>query len=369
MSLVLEQVRRDVAGQTHIRDISLELARGSLNVLLGATLAGKTSLMRLMAGLDAPTSGRIIADGKDVTGLPVKHRSVAMVYQQFINYPALSVYENIASPLRIQKLPRAEIDARVREAARLLRLDPYLDRRPLEMSGGQQQRCAIARALVKRADLVLLDEPLANLDYKLREELREELPRIFASTGAIFVYATTEPTEALLLGGDTATLREGALTQFGPTPQVYRHPVDLDTARVFSDPPINTLEIVKADGRVRLSGAAPVPATGVFASVPDGTYTLGVRAHHLELATPGTPAPAGALSLDAEVSVSEITGSESFVHVDVATGAGSRRLTALLPGVRRLEPGAAVAVHIDPLHILLFDTQGRRTGRQLEQAA
>ena len=140
----------------------------------------------------------------------------------------------------------------MREAAKLLKLEPYLDRKPLNLSGGQQQRTAIARALVKRADLVLLDEPLANLDYKLREELREELPRVFAASGAIFVYATTEPTEALLLGGNTATLFQGRVTQFGPTPQVYRHPHDLTTARVFSDPPLNTLQV-----RIKPAAARP----------------------------------------------------------------------------------------------------------------
>jgi glycerol transport system ATP-binding protein len=204
-----------------------------------------------------------------------------MVYQQFINYPALSVYENIASPLRVAGLKRAEIDRRVKEAAKLLKLEPYLQRRPLELSGGQQQRTAIARALVKGADLVLLDEPLANLDYKLREELREELPRIFAESGAIFVYATTEPTEALLLGGNTATLLEGAVTQFGPTPLVYRRPQDLATAGVFSDPPLNTLRVTRIGPRIRLESGITAPATGVFATVPDGSYTMGVRAHHL----------------------------------------------------------------------------------------
>src|SRR3712207_2404185 len=153
-----------------------------------------------MAGLDRPSAGRVLAEGVDVTGLAVRRRSVAMVYQQFINYPTLSVFENIASPLRVSRLPRAEVEGRVREAAKLLRLEPYLARKPLELSGGQQQRTAIARALAKRAALVLMDEPLANLDYKLREELREELPKLFAQSGAVFVYATTEPAEALLLG-------------------------------------------------------------------------------------------------------------------------------------------------------------------------
>ena len=188
MTVTLERVTRAVDGIPTIRDVSLTLERGTLSVLLGPTLSGKTSIMRLLAGLDKPTTGRVLVDGKDVTGFDVRKRSVAMVYQQFINYPSLTVYENIASPLRVQGKPRAEIESRVQEAAKLLKLEPYLNRTPLQLSGGQQQRTAIARALVKGADLVLLDEPLANLDYKLREELRTELPRIFEASGAIFVY-------------------------------------------------------------------------------------------------------------------------------------------------------------------------------------
>ena len=154
----------------------------------------------------------------NVTGVPVRKRNVAMVYQQFINYPHLSVFENIASPLRVARRARPRrSSARVGRIAELLQLSPLLDRRPAELSGGQQQRTALARALVKDADLVLLDEPLANLDYKLREDLRDELPRLFADRDCTVVYATTEPAEALLLGGHTATLHEGRVTQFGPT--------------------------------------------------------------------------------------------------------------------------------------------------------
>src|SRR5919205_109161 len=256
MTLELRHVTKKVNGETHIGDVSLTFAHGTLNILLGPTLSGKTSLMRLMAGLDAPTSGKVFFDGRDVTGVPVRRRSVAMVYQQFINYPNLTVYENIASPLRVAGIAKAELDRRVREAAALIKLTPLLDRKPLELSGGQQQRTALARAIVKRADLVLLDEPLANLDYKLREELREELPRIFSATGAIFVYATTEPVEALLLGGSTATLSEGRITQFGPTVGVYRRPNSLETARIFSDPPINTLAMTKRGGMLAASAGA-----------------------------------------------------------------------------------------------------------------
>src|SRR3981189_3903678 len=176
MSVTLEHVRRTVDGIPAIRDVSLTLERGTLSVLLGPTLSGKTSIMRLLAGLDKPSAGRVLVDGKDVTGIDVRQRSVAMVYQQFVNYPSLTVFENIASPLRVQGRPNEEVERRVQEVASLLRLQAYLERMPLALSGGQQQRTAIARALVKGADLVLLDEPLANLDYKLREELRTELP-------------------------------------------------------------------------------------------------------------------------------------------------------------------------------------------------
>src|SRR6185437_10756682 len=143
---------------------------------------------------------------------------------------------------------KAEIERKVKHAAELLKLTPYLERTPLNLSGGQQQRTALARAIVKNASLVLLDEPLANLDYKLREELRAELPRIFAAAGTIFVYATTEPHEALLLGGNTATLSEGRITQFGPTIEVFRKPADLVTAKTFSDPPLNTIVLEKKAG-------------------------------------------------------------------------------------------------------------------------
>jgi glycerol transport system ATP-binding protein len=295
-----------------------------------------------------------------VTGWPVRRRNVAMVYQQFINYPSLSVWENIASPLSVAGLKRGEIDARVQEAARLLKLEPYLKRRPLELSGGQQQRTALARALVKRAELVLLDEPLANLDYKLREELREELPRIFAATGAILVYATTEPAEALLLGGSTATLHEGRVTAFGPTAAIYRRPADLATARVFSDPPLNVMTAVKAGGRVTFSVGGGAPAAGAFAALPDGQYNVGVRAHHLSLSAAGDDG----VSFPAAVSVSEITGSESFVHLD----AGEHRLVALLTGVHRLEPGTAVTAHLDPSRLLVFDAGGQLAAG-LQQAA
>jgi glycerol transport system ATP-binding protein len=222
MTIEMHNISLRVGAETHIYTTDLSLEAGQFNILLGTTLSGKTTLMRLMAGLEKPTTGELRVNGENVTGIPVQKRSVAMVYQAFINYPSFTVYDNIASPLKVAGLPRNEIDEKVRRFADLLKLTPMLDRLPSELSGGQQQRTALARALVKGAELVLLDEPLANLDYKLREELRDELPRMFADTGATVVYATSEPLEALMLGGYTATLNEGRVVQFGQTSTIYR---------------------------------------------------------------------------------------------------------------------------------------------------
>lgn len=236
MSLTLENLSREVDGVDYIRDANLTFEAGSFNVLLGRTLAGKTSLMRLMAGLDKPDTGRLIYNGEDVTGQSVQSRNISMIYQQFINYPNLTVYENIASPLRLAKMAESEIDRRVKETASMLRIDPLLKRYPLELSGGQQQRTAMARALVKDATLVLFDEPLVNLDYKLREELRAELRDLFRERQCIAVYATTEANEALALGGTTTLLHEGQVVQTGPVMDVYRAPVNTLAAQLFSEP-------------------------------------------------------------------------------------------------------------------------------------
>jgi len=350
MTLTLDRVSTVVGGETHIHPVSMTLEKGSLNVLLGPTSSGKTSLMRLMAGLDVPTSGRVLWNGEDVTGVPVQKRNIAMVYQQFINYPAMTVYDNIASPLRIEGVSDDIIDTKVREAAELMKLGPMLDRKPLELSGGQQQRTALARALVKGADLVLLDEPLANLDYKLREELREELPRLFAESGAVFVYATTEPSEALLLGGATACLWEGKVTQFGPTLDVYRVPTDATTARVFSDPPMNFASATKANGKLTFDADHRVAAEGVLASFADGDVSVGFRPDHLKLSRPSEEA----LSFRVTVEVSEITGSESFVHVTY----GDVRWVALTHGIHEPELGSTIEVYVEPRHLYVFAPDG-----------
>ncbi|MGF1500713.1 MAG: ABC transporter ATP-binding protein [Paracoccaceae bacterium] len=356
MTLELSQVSLQVGAETHIHPTDLTIERGGFNCLLGVTRAGKTTLMHLMAGLERPTGGRVRFDGRDVTGVSVRRRRVAMVHQQFINYPSMSVYENIASPLRVAGMARAALDARVRETAELLRLTPMLERRPSELSGGQQQRTALARALVKDADLVLLDEPLANLDFKLREELREELPRLFADRGAVVVYATTEPTEALLLGGHTATLHEGRVTGFGPTSALYRDPRDLTTARVFSEPPMNAAGVEKRGGEIRLpTGGAAVTWTAPdrISSLADGAYTVGIRPHAVHpVAREGTVAVTG------RVLVTELSGSETVAHFEVA----DTTWVSLSHGIHPAEVGETATFWLEPSACLYFDADGRRVG-------
>ena len=350
MALSLKNVSLRVDGQTHIYDTTVELAPSEFNILLGTTLAGKTTLMRLMAGLVQPTVGEIWFNGANVTGVPVQKRNVSMVYQQFINYTNMNVFDNIASPLRLAGHSRAEIRMRVEPVAELLRLEQFLKRKPTELSGGQQQRCAIARALVKDSDLVLLDEPLANLDYKLREELREELPRLFAARERTVVYATTEPSEALLLGGHTAAMHEGRITQFGPTGEIYRHPVDKLTASVFSDPPINTIRVTKKGEQFRLADGTSWQARGAYLVLSDGPYEFGVRPHHVH---PAKGHSDGAF-VEGKVHVAEISGSESTVHFDLQ----GQPWVSLAHGVHTFGVGETACFHIDVDHSMLFSTQG-----------
>ncbi len=350
MTLALRQVALHVGGDVHIHPTDLALGERGFNTLLGETLAGKTTLLRLMAGLVRPTSGEVWFDGRNVTGQPVQQRRVSMVYQQFINYPNLSVFENIASPLRVTRTPAAEIKARVGRIAELLKLGPLLERKPAELSGGQQQRTALARALVKDADLVLLDEPLANLDYKLREALRDELPRLFADRGCTVVYATTEPGEALLLGGHVATLHQGRVTQFGPAIGVYREPADLTSARVFSDPPINVARAIKHGAQIALGDAVRWHAPPALQAVRDGDITVALRPHHVR------PAGGRGVPVSGPVLISEISGSESVIHFGLAGGTW----VSLAQGVRSHTVGEAATFALDVEHCLYFDDQGRR---------
>ena len=351
MSLELKSVTKRVGADVHIHETSLVLEAGTFNTLLGPTLSGKTTLMQLMAGLERPTSGEVWFGGKSVNGVPVQKRNVAMVYQQFINYPNMTVFENIASPLRVAGASPGEIDKRVNATAEILRLTPMLARMPSELSGGQQQRTAIARALVKDSDLILLDEPLANLDYKLREEMRDELPKLFAGRERIVVYATTEPTEALLFGGNTATLFEGRVTQFGSTSAIYRRPSDLTTARVFSDPPINTAPVTKLGNEILIGGKIKLPAGNAATGIADGQYTIGIRPHHITQQVRGN----GAAAIEGRVLIAELSGSESVVHFDL----NGRTWVSQSPGIHPFEVGSIAKLNVDVDKSFFFGDDGR----------
>jgi glycerol transport system ATP-binding protein len=341
-----------VERELQLSDIDLSFPLGSFTTLLGRLRAGKTSLLRIMAGLDRPSRGSVLWNGRDVTLEDVRKRDTAMVYQQFVNYPAFTVFDNIASPLRVQgKLSAGEIDKRVREVAERLHIEGLLTRLPAELSGGQQQRTAIGRALAKSAKLVLLDEPLANLDYKLREELRSELRGYFGGEERAVVYATSEPREALELGGACAVLHEGKVLQHGPVVEVYAAPSCERAARILTDPELNLVDVMVHAERVELTPAITFANPGL----PQGPARIGVRAHDVS----PTPRGQGAIKLQAQVTLEELSGSETLVHA----AASGTTWTAQWQGTSQVEPGAAIELYLDPHSFLWFDATGKALWR------
>ena len=290
-------------------------------------------------------------NGRDVTREDVRKRDAAMVYQQFVNYPSFTVYDNIASPLLVQKqLDRGAIDQRVREVAARMHIEPLLSRLPAELSGGQQQRLAIARAMAKGAGLVLLDEPLANLDYKLREELRSELRGYFGGDERAVVYATAEPREALELGGHCAVLHEGKLLQHGLVSEVYATPSSEQVARIVTDPELNVFDVTVMEDRVQVT-QDPAITFPRSVGLPLGPARFGVRAHDLS----PEPLGPGATALRVQVTLEELSGSETLVR---ARSEGGLEWTAQWQGTHRAELGETLSLYIDPSRVLVFDRAG-----------
>ncbi|WP_334175908.1 ABC transporter ATP-binding protein [Pseudoxanthobacter sp.] len=350
MAIEVQDVGRTVDGEMHLAGINLSLTPGHLHVLVGRTGAGKTSLLRVLAGLDRPSGGRVMVDGRDARSIALNRRRVAFVYQQFVNYPSFTVFDNIAAPLRRAGMAREAIERRVRETAALLHIDHLLDRLPAALSGGQQQRVAIARALVKDADLLLLDEPLVNLDYKLREELRSELRTIFRKSGRLVVYTTTEPVEAMQMGGTTILMDAGRIIQTGPAIDVYHRPASLKAAEIFSDPPMNLVPARLEGDRLTVAGVT-VPRPAHMAGRMEGDAFVGLRPSQLAIGLEGAPA---GIALAGRVQLAEVNGSETFIHIE----AGGALWIAERHGVHPTAPETPVIAAIDPDRLYLFAPAG-----------
>ncbi|CAB4635598.1 unannotated protein [freshwater metagenome] len=348
--LVLNNVSLSQDSQDYIYDLSATFNAG-INLLIGPTTAGKTTLMRIIAGLVKPTTGTMTLGDQDITKVSVQQRSVSFVYQQFINYPSLSVFDNIASPLLAakKKPSKEEVAARVEEMATLLGLSPFLKRKPAELSGGQQQRVAIARALARKADIVLLDEPLANLDYKLREQLRAELQSIFAKESSIVIYSTAEPSEALDFATDTFVMNEGRLIQTGKALEIYQKPESVAAAIAMADPPINLLSS-NIDGKTANFGketfkfSRPEITAGSAQQI-----TLGIQPGKISLESKGS----NSVSFSCQVQLAEVTGSSTFVHVNLESG---DQVVIEVEGTKTFTLDKKLTAYFDPADLYGFDS-------------
>jgi ABC-type sugar transport system ATPase subunit len=317
-------------GAHHAADgIDLDVESGECLVLLGPSGCGKTTLLRLLAGLETLDGGEIWIGDRRVDQLEPAHRDVAMVFQNYALYPHLSVFDNVAFPLRTRRVDGAEIDRRVREAAARVGLADLLARKPAQLSGGQQQRVALARAIVRNPTVYLMDEPLSNLDAQLRLQTRTELKRLHRELGTTMIYVTHDQGEAMTLGGRIAVMQRGVIVQIGKPLELYRHPVNTFVATFLGSPPMNLIEESRG-------GAA---------------VTLGVRAEDIVVqASPGDGAE------DGRVLVVEPMGSETLVTLDYR----GQRLVARLEGDCRLEPGQTARITLPPDKTLTFDAAGQR---------
>src|SRR5260370_42699525 len=294
-AVVLQQLSRRYRDTTAVDSLDLDVLDKEFVVLLGPSGCGKTTTLNMIAGVDAPTSGHILFDGHPIEHVPPEKRNVAMVFQSIALYPHKTVYENIAFPLRMTRVGRTEIDQRVRAAAKLLRIDELLNRRPHELSGGQRQRVALGRAAVRNPFVFLFDEPLAALDAKLRGEMRVEIKKLHERLGSTFIYVTHDQVEALTMADRVAVMDGGKLRQFGTPDEVYRRPANISVARFIGSPAMNLItgRPVENAGKFAFQGlhvTMPLDeAIAAAARVRQGTLTLGVRPEGLSINSIGLP--------------------------------------------------------------------------------
>jgi glycerol transport system ATP-binding protein len=357
MSIVAENIRKTYGRKVVLDDLSFEVPSQSFTTVLAPTGTGKTTLLRVLAGIEKPDRGRILYNGADVTSAPVQRRSVSMVYQDFINYPSMTVYENIASPLRVsrEQVSGKEIDRRVREISTLLKISHVLDHIPEEVSGGEKQRTAIARALIKGSEFIFLDEPLANLDYKLREELRGELKTVFK--GTTILYATPEPIDALSMSSHVGFLHEGKIIQFGKVHEVYARPKYLEVGRYFNDPPMNILDakVVKKGGTTGLEVTdeifIEIGAQGRI--LKDEEYIVGIRPQDLSIARDRLDM----LPFEAVVDFTEIVGSFTTLHL---VHGGKNLGMVIYQPEKSHRRGDTLKVFLDPRSVYVYGKKDKR---------
>ncbi|EOM77313.1 sn-glycerol-3-phosphate ABC transporter ATP-binding protein UgpC [Rhodococcus rhodnii] len=354
-SIRIRELTKKYGDVAAVDGISMDIDDGEFLVLLGPSGCGKTTLLRMIAGLLGPTSGSILLDDVDITDAPSRQRDVAMVFQNYALYPHLSVQKNLAFPLRVRRTDKAEIEERVRDAAGQLDIDHLLDRKPKELSGGQRQRVAVGRAIVRNPRAFLMDEPLSNLDAKLRTATRRELGALHRRLGATFVYVTHDQVEAMTMATRIALLDGGKVEQIGTPEEVYDRPASVFVAGFLGSPPMNLLDgDVAAD-----SERVVVDAPGVRAPLWHGEterrdVVLGVRPEHLRIAEPDDE-----VRFDAVVDLLENLGSEEIAHCVV----GETGTTLSFRGRRPtgLHVGAHVVLTADLTDLHLFDrTSGRR---------
>jgi len=358
MDLVAENLVFRPENEYHLNNVSFTMTRGKLYTILGRTLAGKTTLLKTIAGLIAPDSGSITYSGKEFGSLPVWKRNVAMVYQQFINYPHLTVFDNVAFPLKQRKLSTATIQQKVSQALQQVGLQGFEERKIQALSGGQQQRVALARSLVKEAELLLLDEPLVNLDYKLREQLRDEFRGIFNSglmDQSILIYSSTDPVETMQLGGDVVVMDEGSVLQQAKAQDVFEHPADTRVALIANDPAMNLIAGEKTGGMIAINQAIRMDVPRHLKSLMDGRYTFGIRAADISIDKEGDLW---------EVELSEISGSETFIHLRN----GEHSIVGLLEMVKDIQIGEKISVQFDTQWLYAFDQKGDLAASPFQKA-
>jgi ABC-type sugar transport system ATPase subunit len=343
------QVRFDNIVKMHgsvaaLKGIEFQIEPGEFFALLGPSGSGKSTTLRILAGLDAPTSGRVLIDGQDVTSSDARERDVAMVFQSYALYPHMTVFQNIAFPLEMAKVPKAEIAPAVREAARKVKIEHLLDRRPGQLSGGQQQRCALARAIVRKAKLFLLDEPLSNLDAKLRLETRVELKKLQRALGVTAVYVTHDQEEAMTLADRMAVFMEGEIQQVGRPADIFAQPNSIDVAAFIGSPPMNLVPARYSSGHVAI-GPHRLPA--ILSEARERDVVVGVRPSALHLAETGIPAT---------VELVENLGDSAVLDLAVAGHA----MRARVSDGRVPREGDTIFVTAEAADVHLFDASTRK---------